>query len=207
MIKLVCFDFDGVLVDCVNIHFTALNNALSVVGKQYMIEDYEANIYNGLPTREKLCMLSKYKGLPTDAHNDIFAAKQKQTILLMDKHLVHDAEKVAICEWLRFKNIDIACVSNAIGITIELGLQKIGIYGLIDYIVDNGMPPDFNKPNPQCYLYAFMLARVPAHESLIFEDSACGKIAAGKSGGKLVAVRNPAELTLSFVQEWVDIYS
>ena len=63
MYDLIIFDLDGVLIDSKEVHFNALNNALSEVGKEYIIskEDH-LKIYDGLPTRKKLSLLTEQKG-------------------------------------------------------------------------------------------------------------------------------------------------
>src|SRR5258706_10961301 len=77
-IKAVLFDLDGVLVDATEWHFNALNRALALFG--YTIARYEhLTIYNGLPTRRKLEMLSVEKGLPRGLHAMINRIKQKFT--------------------------------------------------------------------------------------------------------------------------------
>ena len=78
MIKLVLFDLDGVLIDAKSIHYDALNEALGE--KYYITEEEHHNLYDGLKTREKLNMLTEYKGLPSEKHNEVFEAKQKITI-------------------------------------------------------------------------------------------------------------------------------
>ena len=78
MIKLIVFDLDGVLIDSKQTHYEALNRAL---GQNFAISiDEHLATYDGLPTRSKLNMLSKNKGLPTDKHADIARAKQKHTV-------------------------------------------------------------------------------------------------------------------------------
>ena len=54
MIKLIIFDLDGVLVDAKEIHYQALNKALSNIDKKYVIT--ERNIF--LNTMETLQSLS-----------------------------------------------------------------------------------------------------------------------------------------------------
>ena len=62
-IKGLIFDLDGVLVDTKKIHFNALNAALkSVKIDQISFKDH-LNIYDGLPTVEKIKLLNKKKKL------------------------------------------------------------------------------------------------------------------------------------------------
>ena len=71
MIKLVIFDLDGVLVDARELHYDALNRALSSLDPKYAIQrDEHLSTYDGLPTTKKLNMLTKNKGLPKDMHNE-----------------------------------------------------------------------------------------------------------------------------------------
>ena len=70
MTKLVIFDLDGVLIDSKDYHYEALNRAL---GKEYRITREEhITQYDGLPTMEKLKLLSEKKGLPTSSFNQIW---------------------------------------------------------------------------------------------------------------------------------------
>ena len=53
MIKLVVFDLDGVLVDAKEIHYMALNNALSEINEEYVINREEhMTIYDGCSPKE-----------------------------------------------------------------------------------------------------------------------------------------------------------
>ena len=70
MVNLVIFDLDGVLIDSKEFHFEALNRAL---GKEYeLTEDEHINDYDGLPTMDKLKLLSERKGLPVEKFNEIW---------------------------------------------------------------------------------------------------------------------------------------
>ena len=62
MIKLIIFDLDGVLYDSKNIHFKALNYALKNIDEKYEITlEEHLNIYDGLPTIQKLNNLTDQK--------------------------------------------------------------------------------------------------------------------------------------------------
>ena len=62
-IKAIIFDMDGVLIDARDWHYEALNKALSMFGMAISRFDHLIT-YDGLPTKEKLKMLSLEKGLP-----------------------------------------------------------------------------------------------------------------------------------------------
>ena len=69
MIKLIIFDLDGVLVDAKEIHYQALNKALSNIDKKYVIDREEhISTYDGNTTITKLNLLSQQKGLPYESH-------------------------------------------------------------------------------------------------------------------------------------------
>ena len=80
MTNLIIFDLDGVLIDSKDIHFCALNRALEQIEPIYVInkEDH-LKIFDGLPTFEKLEILSRKRNLPISSHQEIFDRKQQNT--------------------------------------------------------------------------------------------------------------------------------
>ena len=80
MSKVIIFDLDGVLIDSKTIHFDALNQALSQIDPAYVITSEEQqNIYEGLPTKSKLKLLNKNKGVPEEKFETIWSMKQDIT--------------------------------------------------------------------------------------------------------------------------------
>ena len=72
MIQVVVFDLDGVIVDLKECHYHSLNQALLRVGNEFVIShDEHLRFYDGLPTKEKLKMLSRYKGLSASFYDQI----------------------------------------------------------------------------------------------------------------------------------------
>ena len=61
MIKLIIFDLDGVLVDTKPLHFYALNKSLKLIENYEISLDDHLNLFDGLPTKEKLKILLKKK--------------------------------------------------------------------------------------------------------------------------------------------------
>ena len=109
-IKLIIFDLDGVLVQAKNMHFDALNEALSEVNPGYKIDWSEhLNKYDGLKTFQKLDLLTKEKGLPSEIHKQVWERKQQLTLgklstiepneKLIDTlvNLYNDGFKLAVC--------------------------------------------------------------------------------------------------------------
>ncbi len=91
MIRAIIFDMDGVLIEAKDWHYEALNRALRLFGLE--ISRYEhLSVFDGLPTRDKLEMLSVERGLPRALHSFINEMKQQFTM-----ELVHCACKPRFC--------------------------------------------------------------------------------------------------------------
>jgi beta-phosphoglucomutase-like phosphatase (HAD superfamily) len=79
MIKAVLFDMDGVLIDAKDWHYEALNRALLHFGHAISRESH-LSTFDGLPTRQKLKVLSKVRGLPEGLHEFLNKLKQVYTL-------------------------------------------------------------------------------------------------------------------------------
>src|SRR5215470_2446674 len=78
MIKAILFDMDGVLIDAKDWHYEALNRALGIFGME-IDRDSHVAIFDGLPTRRKLEILSATRSLPKRLHPLIHDLKQAHT--------------------------------------------------------------------------------------------------------------------------------
>ena len=81
-IKAILFDMDGVLIDAKDWHYQALNQALRLFGCEISIYDHEVT-FDGLPTRDKLNMLTNLGKIPQDLHPIISKMKQKNTMRMI----------------------------------------------------------------------------------------------------------------------------
>ena len=69
--KLVIFDLDGVIIDSRELHYKALNDALSQISRDYVISREEhLSTFDGLPTTKKLWMLTEKRGLNPDLYDE-----------------------------------------------------------------------------------------------------------------------------------------
>lgn len=194
MVKLIIFDLDGVLVEAKNIHYVSLNDALALVGDQYIISWTEhLSTYDGLKTNQKLDMLTKSKGLPKDQHEKIWLEKQRLTLKMLQelepsKHLQDTISKLVN------DGYKIACCSNSIRKTVLTVLSKLGIIEYFDYIISNEDVKN-SKPHPEMYWTAISNMGVLPEETLIVEDSPYGLLAASRSKSHVLRVINPEEVT------------
>jgi HAD superfamily hydrolase (TIGR01509 family) len=201
-IKLIIFDLDGVLVQAKNMHFDALNEALSEVNPGYKIDWSEhLNKYDGLKTFQKLDLLTKEKGLPSEIHKQVWERKQQLTLgklstiepneKLIDTlvNLYNDGFKLAVC-------------SNSIRRTCLTVLSKLGLIEYLDLIISNEDVKN-GKPHPEMYWKAISMMSCLPEETLIIEDSPYGLLAASRSKSYILRVKNPTEVTTTNIMNKV----
>lgn len=178
--KAVLFDLDGVLVSMPDGHYQALNKALKLFGHEIGPDDH-IKIYNGLPTAEKLKMMTEKGKLPLALHPIIKKMKKIYTEDEIKKRCKPDYSKILLLSALKAKGIKIACCSNAIQVSVEEMLERAMLKGYFDEIIGNdvGFAP---KPAPDIYLEAMKRLDVKPEECIIVEDAEHGYQAAVASG-------------------------
>ena len=201
MTKLVIFDLDGVLIDSKDYHFDALNNALAKVGEQYVITRQEhVSIYDGLPTRPKLQLLTKNKGLPTEYYDQIWKDKQEETLKIFDEQVRKDYELMGYFQQLKDEGYNIAVASNSIRNTVKIILLRLGLLEFIDLYISN---EDVyrNKPFPEMYWKCMIRLGALPKDTVIVEDSHIGRQGAIDSKCHLVAVNDRKDLDQSKIEK------
>lgn len=194
MNRLICFDLDGVLVDSKDLHYQALNDALSFFSKEFVIDEEEhLALYDGLPTRQKLQLLTSSKSLPVELHQQIWELKQDIT---SDYFLAlpEDDELVDLLQYLRMEDVQIAVASNCIRRTVQNALHALGLLPLLDYFI-SADEVFRKKPSPDLYWHCMMQCDSVPQNTVIFEDSAVGQQAALNSGAHVICVENRKDLT------------
>lgn len=201
MIKLIIFDFDGTLCDLVDAHYIALNSAIEeVAGKQYIITQEEQDLlYNGLSTKTKLHKLVKDKELPEYFIEPIEQEKQNKTIKYILDNITPNMQLLDDLTKLKSEGYKLYCASNALLKTVKMGLYKLDIIDLFDYIVGNDDIKN-QKPNAEIFLKCFIHAGLDPKDCLIVEDSKFGIEAAYRSGANVLTVSSPKDLTYDYVK-------
>lgn len=203
MIKLIAFDLDGVLVESKEIHYKALNDALELVDKKYIIslEDH-LKVFDGLPTVKKLEKLTLTKKLPIDEYKTIWNNKQKLTLDYI-KQTPKNERLCSLFSKLKNDEFKIYVCSNAIRQTTKLYLLVLGLMEYVDGYISNEdvVCP---KPHPEVYIKAMAETHAAPKETIVVEDSHIGITSAEESGAHLCRVKNSEETTEKIIYEYID---
>jgi HAD superfamily hydrolase (TIGR01509 family) len=201
--KLVIFDLDGVLIDSKDLHYKALNDALTLIDSKYAIS-YQEHLskYDGLNTRKKLEMLTKEKNLPTDKHNEVWNNKQDATFKLLES-LPKNIIAINIMHYLKENGWKIAVASNSIRETIIKSLHGIDVLHLVDYIVSNE-DVWHPKPHPEMYWKCMVALDAFPKDTIIIEDSHIGRQGALNSGANLYPVKDSYDLNDTIFIEFIE---
>lgn len=203
-IKLLILDLDGVLVDAKELHYEALNQALTSLDSSYIIEREEhLSKYDGLNTTKKLEMLTKEKSLPKNKHEEVWRLKQEKTIEIVKKY-EKDERLVSVLKQLRGLGYKIAVASNSIRETVKMMLMTKGFMEYVDFYYSN---QDVKNPKPstEMYLKCMIKAEVSPKETVIIEDSHIGRKAAISSGAYLFGVKNSDDVKFDSLIDYISM--
>lgn len=201
MIKAVFFDLDGVLVDTKLIHFEALNQALNkIIKKKISFKDH-VEIYDGLPTTEKLKILKNKIQIKKSEVQKIIKYKQIKTKELLKKKIVFNKKIYILIKELSNK-YKIAVATNATKSTLNLVLKNLKIKKFIDYQVSNEEIEN-PKPHPEIYLKCLLSLKLRPREVVILEDSHYGRQAAQETNCHLMPIRSIRDVTNNSIKKFI----
>jgi HAD superfamily hydrolase (TIGR01509 family) len=199
MIKLIIFDLDGVLVDACEWHRAALNCALKEIANYEIPPEEHHMQFNGIPTRVKLRRLVERGILKEEYIGKIESLKQEKTIAIINNLAVISQEKIDLVQYLKLKNIKVACYTNSIRMTAQLMLKKTGILEYFDLLITN-QDVTTPKPSPEGYLLCLQHFNVSPTEAIIVEDSPKGLEAARASGCKCIEVSGTNQVNIDLLK-------
>lgn len=205
MVCCVLFDLDGVLVEARDWHYHALNKALmKISGTEISLEEHQSS-FNGLPTAKKLEMLEFMGRVKKEDKERIWTLKQELTVETIEEMGHIDDEKVSMMNYLKERQIKIACVTNSIRKTASLMLKVTGQLEFIDLLISN---EDVKKPkpDPEGYINAINVFCCLPYKALIVEDSEYGLEAASKTGAKIMKVGCAEDVTKDAVRRCLEKY-
>lgn len=189
---------DGVLIDAKDWHYEALNRALEHFGYTISLESH-LSTFDGLPTREKLKILTKTRGLPEGLHEFLNTLKQAYTLEISYQYCKPMFNHQYALRKLKANGYKLAVCSNSIRKTIETMMDLSSLSNNLDMIISN-QDVEKGKPDPEMYLKAMHNLEVEPFECLILEDNPHGIQAAVASGGHLLKIGVPEEVTYQAIQ-------
>lgn len=198
MIKAVLFDMDGVLIDARDWHYAALNRALEHFGYTISRESH-LSTFDGLPTRDKLHILSSASGLPLGLHEFINTLKQSYTLEISYQRCKPVFNHQFALSRLKSDGFKLAVCSNSVRQSIEAMMKLSSLQPYLDLLVSN-QDVTKGKPDPEMYLRAMNILNVDPDECLILEDNEHGIQAAKASGGHLLMIGLPEDVTYSAIK-------
>ena len=193
-IKAILFDLDGVLVNSNHLHYESFKEAVLTVAGVTIDQNEHDALFNGVTTKQKLFYYIG-KGLINKSHSSEIERVKREKILHLIPRYIKPNDKLKKLLLELHTSYKFALVSNSGKETSHLILQHLDIYHLFDLIVSpsDGLSP---KPDPAMYIFARNSLGILPSESLIFEDSECGKAAAYQSGCNVIEVKDPDDLLI-----------
>jgi beta-phosphoglucomutase len=193
VIKAVLFDMDGVLIEAKEWHYESLNRALALFGFEISRYDHLVT-YDGLPTRRKLEMLTRERGLPTGLHTLVNDLKQKYTMEIVNSKCRPTFHHQYALAKLKARGLRLAVCSNSIRQTVDQMLVRAGIYQCFDLTLSN---EDVRKAKPDPEIYATAMSRLGLlpEQCIVVEDNQTGIKAAIAAGAHVLAVETTDDVT------------
>jgi len=202
MIKAILFDMDGVLIDARDWHYEALNRALGHFGYRISRESH-LSTFNGLPTRQKLQILTSSRGIPQGLHGFLNDLKQAYTLEISYQRCKPMFNHQYALSRLKKEGYKLAVCSNSVRQTIEAMMKLSSLSTYLDLIMSN-QDVEKGKPDPEIYLQTMEILEVEPHECLILEDNVHGIEAAIASGGHLLKIGHPDDVTCQAITNYIN---
>jgi len=183
MIKAIITDFDGTLVDTFEANYAAYSMAFKQSGLEISREQYHTCY--GLRFD---AFMNTMKIDDTDIRSKI--KKEKADVYPMCFcHLKPNIALIDFIQKAKASGMKVAIASTAQRGNLMNVLKFLLLEDLFDIIIAGDAVKE-GKPNPEIYLTSMSLLKVSPSETLIFEDSEVGIMAAERSGANVIKITN-----------------
>ncbi|WP_283193948.1 HAD family phosphatase [Rhizobium sp. AN80A] len=200
-LKAIIFDMDGVLIDAREWHYEALNRALELFGYTIPLHEH-LTIFDGLPTRRKLEILTTTRGLPEALHGFINEMKQLYTTEMIHTKCKPTFKQEYALARLREDGYRLAVASNSIRSTVSLMMSRAALDGYLEFQLSNE-DVKHGKPSPEIYVKAITMLGLTPEECLIVEDNENGIKAAKGSGAHVMVVNDISDVNYPGITETI----
>ena len=181
------FDLDGVLVDTAVYHYQAWKRLADELGFDFLPSDNER--LKGVSRERSLEILLEIGHISaTETEKLAMADKKNRWYVEMLQGLTPDhLLDGALAYLIKLRGNGVKIALGSASKNAPLILEKTGIASLFDAIVD-GNQVTKAKPDPEIFLKAAAMLRLPEKSCVVYEDSQAGIDAARAAGMGTVAV-------------------
>ncbi|GAB7211596.1 HAD family phosphatase [Dickeya oryzae] len=192
---------DGVLIEAKDWHYDALNRALNLFG--YNISRYDhLTKFDGLPTKDKLNMLSKEYSLPSELHSFINEMKQHYTMEIVHTHCKPMFIHQYALSKLKSEGFKLAVASNSIKNSVVTMMEKACLSDYLDIMLSNEDVRK-GKPDPEIYITAINKLGVLPSECVVVEDNENGIRAALAAGANVLTVDEVTDVNYKNIKNFI----
>lgn len=181
----VAFDFDGTLVDTLELHYEAYREAFLDVGVQLSRDDFFPNLGGKASEAIPLFLRGRSIGIGIE---ELHQRKKEIVSRLFANAPLKIYPTVQFLEMFKGK-IPIALVSSGSRAGIMQLLERLSWTEYFDIII-TGEDTKNSKPDAAPYLLATELIGIPASQIAVFEDTQAGIEAATSAGMPVFDVSN-----------------
>ena len=200
-IKAFLFDMDGVLIDAKDWHYDALNMALSHFGYGISFHQH-LSTFDGLPTRDKLNLLTETVSLPVGLHQIINDLKQKYTLRIAAEKTTPTFCHEYVLSFLKNSGYKLACCSNSMKQTIHDMLSRANILQYFDLILSNE-DVEKAKPSPEIYSKAINYFGLKPFECIVVEDNKNGIEAGIAAGAHVIEINETSDVNINTINSFL----
>ncbi len=186
--KVLVFDFDGLLVDSLQIHYNVKCEIFGQFGVKPTIEEFKKIWISPVHGESGNPYFVKLKGLDASV-----GELKKQQQELYAKCFANEAKLMpSVLEVISFakeNNVPLVLVSSNYRYNVESALLRFELMDDFGFTVCSEDCSE-NKPSPIPYLLAAEKAKINPSEMVVLEDSVAGVKSAKAAGCKCIAIPN-----------------
>jgi HAD superfamily hydrolase (TIGR01509 family) len=204
--KLILFDLDGTITETESLNYLLYKRALNKTFEVRLSrEDWkkffsgrtpEASLRDFLRSLNIFCNKTNFQYLM----EEIRVSKERELSKIRKIELVDGFIKFA--KKLRKEDLKIGLATSTTRVFTEIILAKVGIDHYFDEIITRE-DCNISKPNPDIYCYAMKIFKIDPRDTIIFEDSFSGLMAAVRSKAAVIQVgKQLARLNGGLFKSW-----
>lgn len=192
MFKAVVFDFDGTLVDTLDLHFQAYSQVFHEIGWELPREVF----YQVIGGKADVTIPQMARRVLSVAEIADIHRRKKERVEELFAHAHVPILRAAFLLPLLAGRIPMALASSGSRPGIELLLRRLGWEQFFSVVL-TGENVRQGKPHPEVYLTAANKLAVPPEMCLTFEDAEAGLTSARVAGMTVIDVRQPFNLPIT----------